>query len=379
MIQEMAVLDGTKSERCSRQPSLEKTSGIVVQNRLISQYPLGILLLVACILLGESCEKQHTVRRGFYFWKTTYQTDQYEELRLRQAGCQQIYLRCFDVDWDEGTKRPAPRAMVRIQSGLSTAFGYTPVVFITQKTMLNISDGQVPILAARIASLLEQICTENRIVASEVQIDCDWTARSRDTYFRLLRALKTQPFIRLKKISCTVRLHQVKYRNSSGVPPVDRALVMCYNVGNLKQPGAHNSILDVALAKNYLGALESYPLPVDIALPLFSWCLHFRDGKMMGILRSITPEAVAGNTLFSRQSDNLYLCRADISWQGYSLQAGDELRVESPSITALKELADFTAGKVRNDSLCVLFFHIDHLTLSKYSPNDLETVYRIYQ
>ncbi len=338
------------------------------------------LLLLAGLLLLASCQKKHhTVTRGFYYWKTFFKLSNYEQEKLVQAGCTRLYIHCFDVDWDDFGNCPKPLAILRLRENPKTLFVHTPVVFITQKAIAKLSDAQVPELAKNIAKLLDEISAGSRLNPAEIQIDCDWTAGTRERYFNLLRAMKREKFFRHKTLSCTVRLHQVKYRERSGIPPVDRALVMCYNVGNLKQPGAHNSILDAGLAKNYLAALDAYPLPVDIALPLFSWCLHFRDGRMLGILRDITPESIANNAAFRPLKSNLYSCVKDTLWQEYHFLAGDELRAESPTIDALKEVAGFTARKARNDSLSVLFFHADSLTLSKYSPHDLETVYRIYQ
>ncbi len=59
----------------------------------------------------------------------------------------------------------------------------------------------------------------------EIQIDCDWTERTRNAYFQLLTALKREPFLQGKILSATIRLHQVKYVQRSGIPPADRGRV----------------------------------------------------------------------------------------------------------------------------------------------------------
>jgi hypothetical protein len=338
-----------------------------------------LLLVLLCGLLLPGCQqKHHVVTRGFYYWKTAYNPGGYELLRLKEARCTRLYVRCFDVGWNRALDAPQPVAPLRMQAGPDTAFKYVPVVFITQEAMMHLRRAQVPVLAANMAKLLAQQANMFGIAPDELQIDCDWTATTRDIYFSLLRALKATPYFRDKLLSCTVRLHQVKYRLRSGIPPADRALIMCYNIGNLKQPGVHNSILDAALARDYLKNLDTYPLPVDIALPLYSWCLHFREDKLVGILRDVAPETVTARPLFRQQKDNLYYCTEDTSLQGYSFLAGDVVRVEQPSLKDLLEVAAFTAKHVRNDSLRVLFFHTDRLTLSKYSTHDLEAVYSAY-
>ncbi len=338
-----------------------------------------VVLLMLCTLLS-SCHsrKHHAIIRGFYYWKTTFSLSSYEQNRLVQAGCNYLYLRCFDVDWNIGTQRPEPVGILRFQQLPDANFHFVPVVFITQSAITHVGNEQLPALAANISKLMNQLFSARTISSEEVQIDCDWTANNRTAYFNLLILLKQQPFFQHKKLSCTVRLHQVKYQMISGIPPVDRALIMCYNVGNLKQPGGHNSILDADLVKDYLSRLSAYPLPVDVALPLFRWCLHFRSGKFQGILRDVAPEEVQHTALFSYKKGSLYTCVADTVWHHYHLQSGDELRLESPSLQDIQDVASFTANAVRNDTVHVLLFHTDSLTLSKYSTNDLETIYHSF-
>jgi len=267
-----------------------------------------IIFLLAAIFFTSCHKKRAVVFRGFYFWKTTFQLSNYEEQRLKDAGCNRIYIRCFDVGWNEATQQPEAIATLRIAQKPSTAFSYIPVVFITQETISKLRPAQVDELSNHMASLLTATCKDLGINPNEIQIDCDWTQRTKDNYFSLLNQLRKTAFFKDKKLSCTIRLHQVKYSLRSGIPPVDRGLIMCYNIGNLKQPGAHNSILDASLAKDYLQNLRSYPLAVDIALPLYSWCLHFREGKLQGILRDVSPESVIHDPLFQlKKKKPLYL------------------------------------------------------------------------
>jgi len=282
------------------------------------------------------------------------------------------------VEWDENTQQLKPIALLRVQQLPHLPIRYVPVIFITQKAVAKLKPVDAPKLAENIARLLAQISAQHSLNPHEVQLDCDWTNGTRAVYFSLLSALKKTAFFKDKTLSCTIRLHQVKYAMKSGIPPVDRGLIMCYNVGNLKQPGAHNSILDASLTKDYLKNLGSYPLPVDVALPLYSWCLHFHEGRLVGILRDVAPDAVTQNPLFAQRKDNVYACRRDTLWQGYSFRTGDEVRVENPALQNLLEVARFTANAVRNDSLNLLFFHVDSLTLAKYSTHDLEAIYNAY-
>lgn len=336
-------------------------------------------LLYCLLLLAAACNRRHhVVNRSFYYWKTGFSLHSYECSRLRDLQCRTIYLRCFDVDWDEKQQTPKPVATVHVQEAPDKTFAYVPVVFITQKAIARITPQDIPQLAAHICQLTDQLLRSNQLSFKELQIDCDWTATSRDHYFALLTALRQQPLLQHKTLSCTIRLHQVKYRLRSGVPPVDRGLLMCYNLGDLRMPGTRNSILNAQLAKDYLSGAGSYPLPLDVALPLFRWCVQFRDGKMKGILRDVPPETLVQQSLFRQQQQNVYTCLADTVWEGYHFQTGDEVRIEAPAIKDIQEVATFTARQIRNDTLSVILFHADSVTLSKYSHDEIEAIYNAY-
>lgn len=73
-------------------------------------------------------------------------------------------------------------------------------------------------------------------------MDCDWTPATKDRYFNFLREVKRQqPTVLL---SVAVRLHQYRDRTSSGIPPADRGLLMCYNMAPVQERAPANAIYD---------------------------------------------------------------------------------------------------------------------------------------
>lgn len=338
---------------------------------------LFCLLLVAAMV---SCthSPNRKVTRAFYYWKTVYKPTPYEQQRLSELKAQHTYLRLCDMDWNHQTGEPYPLAVVRIPNSIPSTTTIIPVVFITQATLNNVPKNSITDLSLRIASIIQTICTEAGIKPTEVQIDCDWTSTNKTTYFALLRALKQHPYMAGKLLSCTIRMHQIKYTTSSGIPPADKGLLMCYNMGNTRKPGNHNSILDTKTAQQYLSGIGSYPLPLDIALPLFSWTLQFRDTRFVGILRDVTPEMVKNSNLFAVKNKNEYTCLKDTTLNGYELRTGDRLRTETVSPPDLKHIAAYTAQRIKNREISVIYFSCDSLTLSKYHTNELETVYNTF-
>ena len=181
-----------------------------------------------------------------------------------------------------------------------------------------------------------------------------------------------------KTLSCTIRLNQVKYQSLNGIPPADKGLVMIYGMGNLKKPGNHNSILDAGEAEAYLKYLNSYPLPVDIALPLFEWCILFRDNQFRGILHDVQTASVKTCPLFRQKEDNLYTCIADSTWQGYRFKTNDVIRLESPSLKDIQGIARYSSARVKDKDINVILFACDSITLNKFSTNEMEAVYNSY-
>ena len=339
---------------------------------------LFAVLFTMVLLPVHSCKKKHhVVNRGFYYWKTTYSPTKYEKNALRNLKVQTMYIRLFDVD--AADDRIYPVAAVRLPVALDPSYRYIPVIFITQRTLLALNHANISTVAARICNLAAGICGRSNLNPTEIQIDCDWTSSTRVRYFELLRTLKSTDFFKGKLLSCTIRMHQIKYTASSGIPPVDKGLLMCYNMGNMKKPGDHNSIIDVTIAESYLSGIGSYPLHLDIALPIFSWSLLFHGQQFGRILRDVPEDLLQKNPLFRKRSGHLYQCLADTVWMGYKFSRLDVIRVEDCTQSKLEAIADYTAKRVNNDSVNIAFFSCDSITLSKHSVNELETIYDRYR
>jgi len=340
-----------------------------------------LLAVISCMLcFFYSCDHHHhSISPGIYYWKTVYGPGQYELQKLQQLKCRNMYLRLFDVDWSERDHEAIPIAPIRLPQHLDTIFNYIPVVFIKQEVLLHFKDSSTTALAEHIAAMMRGICEAPGINPKEVQIDCDWTSGTRDIYFSLLKELRKQQWFSGKILSATIRMHQVKYKSTIGIPPVDKGLLMCYNMGNIKKYDAKNSILDPDEAERYLEYLPAYPLELDVALPLFDWCLLFRDKHFKGILRDIPVVALKEVGLFEKARYNMYTCTKDSMWNGYELKKGDDLRPENAAYADILEVAKYTSQKIKQNSLNIVFFHCDSITLSKYSDDELEKVLDCYR
>ncbi|MGE5671540.1 MAG: hypothetical protein ACM31E_08860, partial [Fibrobacterota bacterium] len=123
--------------------------------------------------------------------------------------------------------------------------------------------------------------------------------------------------------------HQIKYAASTGIPPVDRGMLMVYNMGHPKYTTVTNYIFDYDLVKSYTQTLATYPLPLDRAFPLFSWAVLYKQGKYKRLIRNIDDTAIKANTHFKKTGKHRYRAVEACSIGDASLERGDELRIDN--------------------------------------------------
>lgn len=309
------------------------------------------------------------MQRSFYYWKTVFTLGPKEAQTLQRLSVQNLYVKLFDVDWDEAALSAKPVAKSIFKESPPKEILITPVVFITQEPLQALDKNGLDSLAIKIAGLLSSIAGANKLnLSNEVQLDCDWTATTKEAYFHLLDRLKSQPFFKNKLLSATVRLHQLKYLSQAGVPPVDKGLLMCYNMGNLRYPQTKNSIIDENELKKYIRNLETYPLPLDVALPVFDWWVLFEGDAYKGLVRDFDPEGQeAKKSRIDFTGDTLI--------NGRLFKSGQWLRHESSEAATVKACASLIGKKLKTKEPAVILYHLDEQHLTKYSLHELESFY----
>lgn len=317
-----------------------------------------------------------SIQPAFYHWKTTFAPTAYEWNVIEQNNIKDIYLRFFDVSWDNDYSKPLPIAQLRVPD--ATIFSgekitVIPTVFITNECIKNIRPEQCKPLAENIFKLINDIAAVNSIDSiKEIQIDCDWTASTKEKYFSLLNELQKIDTSHL--YSATIRLFQVKYVTRAGVPPVKKGLLMCYNMGNLKDPAISNSIIDPATLEKYTGGINDYPLPLDVALPLFDWYVLFRQNEYKGLIQQVDEPGL--KTIAKQINKNRWEILQDTSWKNIWFKKGDILRYENASYKDILQSAAIVKEKLNNRQLRLSLYHLDSITLSKYSAHEMEAIFR---
>ncbi len=334
-------------------------------------------VLLACLTLTACTTKtgDRRVTRAIYHWQSTFDLSVEEKTYLDSARIDKLYLRFFDVDHQGGNTQPL--AELRLPANLPQSMEIVPAVFITNRTF---SEGTFApdTLAVRVARKLQRqlAALPGSPPVHEVQLDCDWTASTRHAYFRFLRAFRKAFGDADLTLSATIRLHQVRYPEQTGIPPVDRGMLMYYNVGKVTQWIESNSILDPAAALPYHAGIPAYPLPLDLALPAFRWGVLFREGRMIRLINDLAPTDLADTSRFEPLGKNRYRCRRSTYLRGYYLYREDRLRLEAADYPLLKKAAAPLEDYLKPGNLSVAIYHLHPSLPNLVSYAQLDSLYR---
>lgn len=293
--------------------------------------------LCLCVLLITACQEvdRYSLETGnaVYYWRTDLRLDSTERAFLSDYHISKFYCRYFDVVMSDAGE-PKPNATISFSDTLPDSIEMIPTVYITEDCMHSDHDGLAEKIVARIRQMNE---THDIANVHEIQIDCDYTSKSRKRYYAFLeevsRLWKTgnsglsgdSRLSARPTLSTTIRLHQL----SMQAPPVDYGALMVYNTGDPRKSEERNPILDYRDVYPYLKHLDGYSLPLATAYPVFRW------------LRMV------------------YGVRYE-----YTVEAEEVLRVKK---AMEKERSDL--------SRLIITYHLDKDNIDRYKPDTYEEIY----
>lgn len=326
---------------------------------------LSFFLLVTLLL---SCQNKNQQPVSFYYWKQTFELTKEQQQLLKETKVERLYMKFFDVVLDENNQ---PKPISKIQFNQRTKLDIIPCVFIQNDVFRHMKD--VHFLAKKISHLLEQIAAHQGLTINEIQIDCDWTKGTREIYFAFLEELKKQQ----GKINvvCTIRLHQIKYQESSGIPPVEKGLLMCYNMDDIDRITTPNSIVSVDVFKQYVNEHTAYPLDLDLALPIYQWGLIFRLGKLCVISNDLSMPTVPRNSM-TKVNGNTFKVNKNLTVNETNLCTGDLIRFETSDVKELIEIAEHLQ-KTKLTFKQLIYYHLSQKHLNQYNAATLSKIHRL--
>lgn len=319
--------------------------------RVILRFGVAVGVLVAGLLVFFWSQANVSKGSGippkisYYHWANSY-TDNPGLLHTYAPA--QLYLKLLDIGYRDQNLSINPTDMRTAPS-----IAITPVVFVDNNALRD------NVLDSVYAQILTHIPPQKY---KSLQVDCDWTEQTRDTYFAFLSRLKQD----YPHLGVTLRLHQVKYAERTGVPPAERAVLMYYNMSDIRDPETKNYILDNAVGQRYLQNFEEYPLPLDLALPLYQQTRVIRQGRLVHLANS----GGINTDKSERLKDNHYRVTQGHYWQEYYLYPDDELRVDTVDLKALQQAAQQLTAVMQPAE--VIFYTLSDA--AGFTPPELATI-----
>ena len=232
---------------------------------------IAILGVISMMHVGCTQPIELPEENAVYYWRTDLRLDSTERAFLATYNIKKVYCRYFDVVINDTATGPMPNATIHFNDTLPDGIELIPTVYITENCMHQPHKGLAQKLVQRIKQMNETNDIKN---VHEIQIDCDYTERSRQTYYEFLKEVRaawlepnnpdnTSTHI----LSTTIRLHQLAME----APPADYGVLMLYNTGDPRKWTERNPILDIRDVSPYLKRLDAYPLPLAAAYPVYSW------------------------------------------------------------------------------------------------------------
>lgn len=324
-----------------------------------------------------ACDSKHPSVKdySFYHWKSTYQPTQITNDLIAKGNTYKEYVRFFDLVIDDKADKVFPVATIQFDKNIAfTVQEIVPVIYIRNEVFLH-KDGSkenIEKLAKNTADKIKRLQNKHligKVAVRQIQLDCDWSDSTRDQFFKFLKELKIQ--LPGYLISSTLRLHQVKFKERTGVPPVDRVVLMAYNVGDLGNVEETNSIISNKVTAQYLDKLSDYPLPYDVALPLFEWGVLYRDGKLKGLLKNVSPSLLS-SAFAKADKENHFTATSDSYVNNVFVYQGDVLRLETITKDKLEELSSMIKDASKTEYKTI-FYHINSPLTTQFSHEELSS------
>lgn len=320
-------------------------------------YPFWVLLVILVI----ACQNQSKPLVSFYYWKTNFKLSDEEKRVIKENKVAKMYIRYFDVGMKTNEALPLLPIVFKEQP---ENLKIVPVVFIKNEVMLN-NFVSVTDLSHKIQNLIIQINIKNNIHTEEIQIDCDWTPRSKDKYLSFISVFKNS----FKGVlAATIRLHQIKYFEKTGIPNVDKGVLMYYNMGNIKADD--NLIYDKNIARKYIKNLHNYPLDLNLALPIYSWIIQKRNNNIIALYSKMNSNYLCSNNDFKSIKNNVFAVKNNLLKDGIYYKKGDLIKIETVKKTDLFQMTNDLKSELKAMPKEIIFYDLDSINLKPFSDEN---------
>ena len=334
------------------------------------------LALSTMLLLVISCSQETKTANSFLIRNNHVQIDEFRKQIIEQTNTKRLYIKFFDVVFNEWQQRPLPLAQVEFDTASlkwikDAGIEIVPVLYINNDLIDKVVPEHINALADRIMLLLKTRLEQFYIANPKiVHIDCDWSISSQEKYFDLLRYFQTLPFFLDKQISVAVRPKQIGKNVKFGTPPVRRAIFTL---------DKQNEEFDPTL-------LNSYAIPLDVSLPLFNDPLIFRNDQLMGSISGL-PDSLWKNEKVCRVSgehpdaipnpDHFEVLKDTVVKFNY-LKSGDKIENIKWDTAMLAHLVSSIQNNLKSPERTVILNQLDSIKIRQYSNAQLKAAFESF-
>lgn len=253
-----------------------------------------------------------------------------------------------------------------------------PVIYIDNDALSDCDPVQIPEMARKTWAKVKRMHDRNcSTPLKEIQFDCDWNESTKESFFSFIEHFRT--YSENIRISSTIRLYQYKYPEKTGIPPVDAGVLMYYNMSDIRELEVPNYILNPDEGEKYLQHVSTYPLQMDVALPIYKQGVeYYPDGTVAGLIRGEEVDKMIKNGTLQHEHDNYY--RIQSLWppeiESESQHIGNIVRYEEVTPELLMKSASRLSAHFPNAR--VIFFDLQQYHYSNFSPKTFTDVQALF-
>ncbi len=326
--------------------------------------------------LLNSCGEQGKPKNAFLVRTNHVQFDEFRRELLLQTNTDLVYIKIFDVVFNEWQQRPLPLAQVEFDTASlkwlkSSGIEIVPVLYINNDLLEKVNPDRINALADRIMMLLKTRLDQFDIINEKIiHIDCDWSVASKEKYFDLLQYMEILPFFTNKQITVAVRPRQVENSVQYGIPPVKRAVYT----------------LDVQNEEFKPDLIKDYPIELDLLLPLFNDPVVFRNGAVIGAISGL-PDSVwmndkvcriAGEHPEATKTTNHFEVINDTVVRLNYLKTGDQIKYPGWDTAMVSRLAGFIQSNLKSLEPTIILNQLDSVKIRQYNPSQLKAAFNSF-
>ncbi|MCU0328216.1 MAG: hypothetical protein MUE53_04425 [Chitinophagales bacterium] len=322
------------------------------------------------------CSDKEANWQDFYYFRTMLSSDSSEILAFQQYKVQRLITKYFDIKVLDGAIYPEAKLQVSnnfLQFQKRQNIDIVPLIYIQQQVfqspILNLDS-----LSTKVSRLIQKIDSVNEFNVNKIlHIDCDWTPSTQKPFFEFLSLLQAKTNY---KTHVTLRLHQIKYHEKTGIPPADSFVLMFYNFGNLGIK-EKNSIFNTEDYQKYITSLKYYPKPLQIAMPVFSWWLRYRDGQLISLISSaqLPIDSIKANT--KSLSNDEFIFEKEKIMLNFVFQTDEILKLEKIPIDDLRQASQDLKSQYAKGFQRVYWYELNPEYLKSYDITFLNNIQQI--